>query len=307
MTKKPPRGRRVKKALVDVLGFEAKEGQGGLPQLLIANELAQAAVYLHGAHVTHFQPRGQKPVLWMSAQSWFAADKPIRGGVPICWPWFGPHAGKPELPAHGLARLSDWRLRAVTNEPDGGTSVVLALESSDRTKLLWPHDFDLEYTVRVAARLELSLRVKNAGAAAFIFEEALHTYLAVSDIRKVSVQGLAGAAYLDKVGGMQRVTQGPDPLTFSGETDRLHLDTDAACEVDDPGLRRRIRIEKSGSRTTVVWNPWVKKAQAMPDFGDDEWPGMLCIETANAAANAVTLAPGAAHEITARIEVRGGR
>jgi glucose-6-phosphate 1-epimerase len=162
------------------------------------------------------------------------------------------------------------------------------------------------YTVRVAARLELSLRVENTGATPFTFEEALHTYLAVSDIRKVAVQGLAGVACLDKVRGMQRFTQGAEPLTFSGETDRVCLDTEAACEVDDPGLERRIRVEKSGSRTTVVWNPWVKKAQAMPDFGDDEWPGMLCIETANAAANAVTLAPGAAHEITARIEARSG-
>ena len=306
MSKKASGGQRVNDGLLQAMGFVAKEGQGGLPQILIANEHAQAAMYLHGAHVTHFQPRGQKPVLWMSARSWFGADKPIRGGGPICWPWFGPHARKPGLPAHGFARLSDWRLRALTNEPDGGTSVTLALESSDRTKALWPHDFNLEYTVRVAARLELSLRVKNTGTAAFTFEEALHTYLAVSDIRKVAVHGLSGVACLDKVRGMQRFTQGAEPLTFSGETDRVYLDTEAACEVDDPGLERLIRIEKSGSRTTVVWNPWVKKAQAMPDFGDDEWPGMLCIETANAAANAVTLAPGAAHEIAARIEVRGG-
>jgi glucose-6-phosphate 1-epimerase len=286
------------------VGFVAKEGQGGLPHLLIANDHAQAAVYLHGAHVTHFQPRGQKPVLWMSARSWFEAGKPIRGGVPICWPWFGPHAQKPDLPAHGLARLSDWRLRSARNEADGGTSVALALASSDRTKSLWPHDFSLEYTVRVGARLELSLRVENAGTAPFTYEEALHTYLAVSDIRKVAVRGLSGVACLDKVREMRRFTQGAEPLTFSDETDRVYLDTEAACEVDDPGLERRIRIEKSGSCSTVVWNPWVKKAQAMPDFGDDEWPGMLCIETANVAGNAVTLAPGATHEISARVEVR---
>jgi glucose-6-phosphate 1-epimerase len=159
------------------------------------------------------------------------------------------------------------------------------------------------YRVTVGSSLELSLEVGNTGDVAFSFEEALHTYFTVEDVRTIEVRGLEGADYLDKVGGATPRSQGPAPIRFTGETDRVYLNTTAACTVHDPGKGRRIVVRKSGSDATVVWNPWIDKARAMPDYGDDEWPGMVCVETANVNAHAVTLAPGGRHTLTATIGI----
>jgi len=246
---------------------------------------AEAHIYQHGAHVAHFQPRGQKPVLFMSAKSWFEPDKPIRGGVPICFPWFGPA----KTPAHGLARLRDWKIEQTT-----ANSMLFSLG-------LPP--FEAKFNVVVGSALRMTLEVRNTGTQPEQFEEALHTYLAVGDIRQVTVTGLENTDYLDNLTGLSRKNQGPEPIHFTGETDRVYLDTRATCVVNDPVLKRRLIIEKKGSDDTVVWNPWVAKAKAMPDFGDDEWPFMLCIETANCKQHAVTLAPGATHTMEAVVRV----
>ena len=131
----------------------------------------------------------------------------------------------------------------------------------------------------------------------------MHTYFAVSDIHQCSVTGLEDARYDSTVEGVTQKSQGEKPLQFTAETDRLYLNTPATCVIHDPGWQRRIVVAKSGSDSTVVWNPWIAKAKAMPDFGDDEWPGMLCIETVNARSNAVTLAPGQTHAMRATLHV----
>jgi glucose-6-phosphate 1-epimerase len=282
-----------------VLRFEA--GPKGLIRAIVATPQAGAQVYLHGAHVTHYQPRGERPVLFMSARSWFEPGKPIRGGVPIVFPWFGPRAGDPAAPAHGFARLAEWRMESATQAADGSVTLVLGLEASKATHPAWPHGYELRYRVTVGSTLELVLEVRNSSAQAMTFEEALHTYLAVSDVRQVSIVGLAGTQYLDKTDGMRRKTQGPEPIRITGETDRVYLNMRMTCVVDDAKGGRRLAVKKSGSDVTVVWNPWIAKAQAMPDFGDDEWPRMLCIETCNAADHAVTLPPGHRHEMRATI------
>jgi glucose-6-phosphate 1-epimerase len=277
-------------------------GGGGLPRVEIANRLAAAHIYLHGAHVTHFQPAGAQPVLWLSASSWFADGKPIRGGVPLCWPWFGPHSARKDAPGHGFARLRSWTLSETAQLSDGRTRAVFTLADDAATRALWPHAFRLRYAVTVGRDLELDLRVDNAGDTAFRYEEALHTYLAVDDIRRTTVDGLAGTPYLDKVRDFARVVQ-DGAVSFSGETDRVYLDTTAACTLADG--RRRLVVGKEGSADTVVWNPWIAKAKAMADFGDDEWAGMACVETVNALDHAVVLAPGASHHLVARIGVAG--
>lgn len=274
-------------------------GNGGLPRIEIDNPLGAAHIYLHGAHVSHFQPAGQAPVLWMSAQSWFAEGKPIRGGVPLCWPWFGPREG---LPSHGFARLRPWTLYETAQLGDGRTRAVLTLADDAASRAQWPHAFRLRYTVTVGRELELELRVDNPGDAPFRCEEALHTYLAVGDIRRTTVEGLAGVSYLDEKRDFARVAQ-VGAVAFDGETDRIYLDTAATCAVVDPAGGRRVVIAKEGSLDTVVWNPWIAKARAMPDFGDDEWPGMVCVETVNARDHALELAPGASHRLMARIGV----
>jgi glucose-6-phosphate 1-epimerase len=265
-------------------------GAGGFPRVVVTGDHASAEMYLHGAHLTKFQPKGAKPVLFMSGKSWFEANKPIRGGVPVCFPWFGPKAGSPESPAHGFARLRDWDLEACARQPDGAVRVVFALDHEEST-------LRLGFTVGRALEMDLEVRSKKE----FAFEEALHTYFLVGDVRRVSVEGLENTDYLDKTDSYRRKTQPAEPIRITAETDRTYLNTRAACVVRDPVLERTIRIEKEGSDTTVVWNPWIAKAKAMPDFGDDEWPEMICVETANVGDSAVRLRAGETHRMTVRI------
>ena len=285
-------------SIPDVAFFD--EGEGGLTRLTIKSAAADAEIYLHGAHVTRFDPRGQPPVLFMSAKSQFAPGKPIRGGVPICFPWFGSKADDAKAPAHGFARLMEWHVESVAQQ-GGDVSIVLGLISNDKTKAFWPADFSARYRVTVGAQLQLSLAIENTGTTAAKFEEALHTYLTIGDIMAVAIEGLGGTTYIDKMNNAARTPRSADPIRFSGETDRVYLATQAACTVHDPALHRQIRVAKTGSDATVVWNPWINKAKAMADFGDDEWPGMVCVETCNVADHAVSLAPGATRVMTAMI------
>jgi D-hexose-6-phosphate mutarotase len=273
-----------------------------LPRLDVAGRHATAQIYLHGAQLAAWQPvHARDPVLWMSAHSVFKPDKPIRGGVPICFPWFGPHGEDKTVPSHGFGRLTPWTLCDAGETPDGTVHLTLQLEDENASPV-WPHYFHADLRVSIGRTLTVELFVDNPDHATFSFEEALHTYFSVSNIKDVSVSGLESTAYLDKVSG-RRERQGSEPIRFTGETDRVYVATQAPCVIHDPGMKRRITIAKRGSDSTVVWNPWVQKARAMADFGDDEWPGMLCIETANVGDAAVTLRPEDRHTMTAEIGV----
>jgi glucose-6-phosphate 1-epimerase len=284
-------------------GARIEKGRGGLERLLLQAREGEAHVYLHGGHVSHFQPKHERPVLWMSARSRFEAGKAIRGGVPVCFPWFGPKRGAPEAPMHGFARILPWAVSSVTREPDGSLHAVLELTAEAAARGGFPLELALRLSLGVSRSLRMELGVRNVDGAAATFEEALHSYLAVSDARGLSIRGLEGAAYLDKTAGLARNPGAAAPITIAAETDRVYNGTTATVVVEDPGWRRRIVVSKSGSATTVVWNPWIAKAKAMPDFGDDEWPGMVCVETANAGDDAITLAPGATHVMTATLAV----
>jgi glucose-6-phosphate 1-epimerase len=284
-------------AIPDTVKFEP--GEGNLPRITITTPTADAHVYLHGAHVTHYQPHDQKPVLFMSGKSHFAPDKPIRGGVPLIFPWFGPRANAPAAPAHGFARAMEWHPRQI-KPTAAGVGLTLALQSSDATKRYLPNDFELLYTVTIGATLDLALEVRNRSTTPFTFEEAFHTYLTVGDVRQTTIEGLAGRTYIDKTDGMRRKTQ-TGPIRIESETDRVYLDTQETVTAIDPVLGRQLSVAKTGSNATVIWNPWIAKAKAMADFGDDEWPHMLCIETANVAENAVTLQPAQSHVMAASI------
>ena len=276
---------------------------GGLVRIAIATPLASAEVYLQGAHIAHYQPVGAQPVLFLSEKTHLAPGKAIRGGVPIIFPWFGARSGHPESPAHGFARTMEWKLESLASRDNGDIHIVLRLTSGEATLALWPHEFTLRHRITIGAQLHMVLEVENRSATSFTFEEALHTYLTVGDVRSASVTGLENTTYLDKVDAGQRKREGADPIRFTGETDRVYLDTTAPCIVDDPDFARRILVEKTASATTVVWNPWIAKAKAMSDFGDDEWPAMLCIETTNAAENLITLPPNSTHTMTATVRI----
>jgi glucose-6-phosphate 1-epimerase len=277
------------------------EGPGGLMCLDLSTAHSTARIFLQGAHVASFQRNGEQPLLFLSSESVFAPGKAIRGGVPVIFPWFGARAGDSASPAHGFARTCEWNVASISQDQSGAVSVVFTLSDSPETRALWPFEFQLRYEIVVGTELGMSLRVENRSAESFQYEEALHTYFLVSDVRNVRIEGLLGAEYIDKVDGFRRKTQDAPLIEITAETDRVYAGTRTTCTAADPGMLRVIRVVKEGSDTTVVWNPWIAKSAAMSDFGDDEWPTMLCIETANAGENAVTLDPGAAHVMRATV------
>jgi N-acetylglucosamine-6-phosphate deacetylase len=278
-------------------------GRGGLPVLRVDGPAARAEIYLHGATVTDWTPRGGGPVLRVSSASRFARDAAIRGGVPICFPWFGARTGHPESPSHGFARLSEWLL---VGADDDGEDVTVRLRLTDHDATgasAWPHPFEAVYTVVVGSRLSLSLQVTNRGDDVMVIEEALHTYLDVRDIRATEVTGLEGAAFYDRLAGAEPVPGEPGAVRFGGETDRIYLDTRATTVVRDVETGRSVVVGKGGSETTVVWNPWIDKAAELPDLGDDEWQRMVCVEVSNVRDAAVRIVPGGSHTMTATFEV----
>lgn len=278
-------------------------GKGDLEMLELTTPKGSCELALHGAHVTAYTPADEEPVIWMSQHSEYADGKPIRGGIPVCFPWFGVHETDASLPSHGYVRLSSWRVESVTRESADRIAATLSTESHVSTRSMWPHEFGAQLSVTLGDSLSVALSVTNTGEASYAITEALHTYFAVSDIRFVTLEGLEGASYLDKLLETDEPFVQRGSVQFTAETDRPYLDTDATCIIDDPGKQRKIRIEKSGSLTTVVWNPWIAKARRMDDLGDDEWTGMLCVETANALSNAVTIEPGETHTMATTISV----
>lgn len=269
---------------------EVVSGRGGLPMVRVTADAATAEIYLHGAQVTSWRPAGAAEVLFLSAQSRFEDGKAIRGGIPICFPWFRGKADDPKAPAHGVVRTKEWELTGIARDGDG-VVVTLETESDEASRKWWPREFRAEYRVRVGAELSLALKVTNTGSGPMRFEEALHTYHRVGDAERVRVTGLDGTAYLDNMNGNREKRQAGDAM-FRAQTDNAYLDTTEALELVDPVLGRRIRTEKRNSRTTVVWNPWREGAKALADLGDDEWRAFACVEASNIMAYAVELAPG---------------
>lgn len=275
-----------------------KEIAEGMIVAEVANQHALANIALQGAHVATFQPRGEEPVIWLSPYAKFAPGKSIRGGVPICWPWFGPHKTESKFPGHGYARTVSWELFETKALPDGSTFLRFGLIESDATRAQWPHPSTVQLEVTVGKSLRVELSTHNTGSAAFELGEALHTYFHISDVAKTTIRGLENCEYLDKVQDFARVTQ-KDGIVIDSEVDRVYVNTTADCVIEDKGLKRAIRISKQGSRSTVVWNPWTEKADKMGDFGKDGHRGMVCVESGNAMENVVTLAPGEIHKLVA--------
>lgn len=277
-------------------------GPGGPMVAQVRNTHGTATIALQGAHVMTWAPLGEEPVIWLSPAAKLAPGKSIRGGVPICWPWFGPHATEPKFPGHGFARTVPWEILKTETLADGATRLTFQLVESDATRAQWPHPSSVTCQITVGKTLEIDLVTRNTGQTPITIGDALHTYFQVSDIRQVTIRGLEGCPYLDKVEDGQRKQQ-QGPVIISAETDRIYLDSSADCLIDDPGLKRRIRIAKRGSRTTVVWNPWTEKAAKMGDFGDDGYLHMLCVESANCADDVVSLPPQGEHHLWVRYSV----
>jgi len=276
------------------LGF--REDASGLIVAEIDNNTATASLCLQGAHLMNWRPKNQAiPVVWLSRDAKLAAGKSIRGGSPVCWPWFGAHASESNFPGHGFARTVPWQVIESGNDVDGSTRLTLRLVKNEKIRDQWPYPCMLDLTVIVGQTLRMELATENTGTTDFVIGEALHTYLQISDIGAVRLTGLEDCDYWNKVGNPALRKQS-DAIKFSGETDRVYINTATECIIEDDKLKRRIHITKSGSLSTVVWTPWIEKAAKMGDMGQpDGWREMVCVESANAIENVVKVAAGNRH------------
>lgn len=278
------------------------EGPGGLPLIELAHGQARATISLFGGQVLRFQPAGAEPVLWMSERSPFEEGKAIRGGIPLCWPWFGPSPLDAALPSHGFVRTRTWEVRATRIVDGEAAQLRLGLSDDAETLRMWAHPFDLELVVTVDTELTVELIVRNTGHFSFVCGGALHTYLIVGNVADVRIHGLDGVSFIDQL-KPDTLNRQVGPVVIREETDNIYLDTAGPCVLEDPNLHRRIVVEKGGSRSTVVWNPWIAKARRMADFGDDEYREMVCIETANAARDLISVSPRGQHRLKTTLRV----
>lgn len=270
---------------------------------------SELLVAQQGAQILSYQQGEQPPLIWLSPDAAYQRGQSVRGGVPVCWPWFGDLRRNPQAvqahyhleqaPAHGLVRALDWELLGID---EGGDAVTLRFAYDTRTQPLegWPRDVGLTFVVRLADDLGMSLETYNRGTEPLTLSQALHSYFAVSDVRQVSVEGLQGCRYIDTLQDWQELRQ-QEALVFDAETDRIYFDTAARLSIVDPGWGRRIHLDARGSRSAVLWNPWVDKAKRLSQFPDDAWQNMLCIETANVLEDVVQLNAGERHRLELRL------
>lgn len=277
-------------------------GQGGLTELHVRNPLARATVSLQGAQLLSFQPHGQPDWLFLSPRARFEAGQAIRGGVPVCWPWFGPDPDGRGRSAHGFARQSPWTLRHAIDGADGSTRLLFELADDERTRALWPHHFLLRLEMHLGSTLRLSLATRNTGDTAFTLTQALHSYFAVDAIDTVHIRGLEGCGFIDQVPGARPAgAASHEPLRFSGRLDRIYQRVPAQLQLLGATGKRCLDLRSEGSRTAVVWNPGAELAATMADLGPDTHQRFVCVETANAGDERLTLPPGGQHHLTVEI------
>lgn len=280
---------------------EVALGTAGLRGWKITTPVCRALVSQQGAQLLEFQALGRKPLLWLSPRAHFQPGKAIRGGVPLCFPWFGPHPVDSRLPAHGFARTRDWTLAQADTAGDA-LQLAFTLHSDAQTRALWPHDFVATLVMILGRTASLQLHVANTGTEDFRFGFALHSYFPVTDIRQARVDGLEGVEYIDQLhAGRARFRQ-EGPLRFTGETDRIYLHAPSECCLADEAGGQAIRICAPDCRSIVAWNPWQDKAARLADMAPEGWQGMVCVESGNVEDDQVTLPAGASKVFSLLLE-----
>ena len=268
----------------------------GLQRLCVVNECAVATLYFQGAHLTSFRPHGQDDLLWVSDAETYQPGQAIRGGIPVCWPWFGPHPDGVPNPSHGLVRTALWNWEVVRD--DAKISQLRLWLETGGTDSGFAHRARVELVVTVAASLTLRLITTNLGDSPFTLSQALHSYLSITSPDSIRLTGLTGYPYLDKLTGTRKPW--PEPFAVDQEIDRIVLDEGQPVMLDEPGKMRRF-IRREGSRSLVVWNPWIAKSRTLSNFNDDDYRSMLCLEAANAADDSRQLQPGEQHPLTTEL------
>ena len=275
------------------------EGKGGFPVVEISNENANAKISVYAAQVLSFKPVGEtEDMMFVSEKAYYETGKATKGGIPICWPWFGPDPEGLGRASHGFVRDRLWTLLSVEAVSAGETKVRLGVTASEETEEIWPESFELVIEIVVGAELTVTLITENTGDRAFSITQAFHAYFTIGDVNKVRVLGLEGASYLDKVdGGAQKTQDGG--LTVSGEVDRVYTGVGPELVIDDAALGRRIRISTAGSHTAIVWNPWKEISLKMADLSEQSYQHFICVEAANAADEVIEVLPGAEYRMQA--------
>lgn len=267
-------------------------GKGGFPVIEIKNEFATGKVSLYGGQVLSFLPVGQtQDMMFVSSQAYYQSGKAIKGGTPVCWPWFGPDPEDKGRASHGIARNRLWEMRDVAITQDGSTVVEMGLKDTAETRSIWNHSFDMSLAVTLGSTLTLELTTRNQGTEPFSITQALHTYFRIGDISQVRVLNLEDTSYLDKVDGGKNKTQ-TGAVTFDAECDRIYLDVPSQLVIDDAALGRKIKITAANSNTAIVWNPAAEISAKMADLGDLDYQKFVCVETANAANEIIEIAAG---------------
>lgn len=277
------------------------EGKGAMSRVKITSSLCEGEMYLHGAQVTSWKPANADEVLFLSGISHWEEGQAIRGGIPICFPWFRAKIDDVRAPAHGFVRTKPWQLVSIV-ETGSGVAVSMSTESDESTQRWWPAQFRLVLSATFGSELILDLVCTNTGTTPFTFEEALHTYNRVANIRNVRVHGLETVRFLDNTDLNHEKVQNGD-IAITSQTDNAYLDASGPVELEDPDMGRRIRLRKINSLTTVVWNPWREGASTLHDLGEDEWTKFACVEASNILGAGVRLAPGQEHRMTAVVSV----
>ncbi|MCX7786507.1 MAG: D-hexose-6-phosphate mutarotase [Spirochaetes bacterium] len=277
---------------------QIQEGGGGFPCFKITNDYTEAEMYLYGAHVTKFHPRHKKPLLWMSPTSSFMVGKPIRGGIPLCFPWFGPHKQRKDYPIHGFMRIRSFEPVSVAQLSDGRTRIQLMQKSDETSITYWPHEYMAEVTATFGESLEVSLTVTNPGDEPFSFEDCMHTYFAVTDAPSAVVSDLNGVCYMDRLANDSFGVQYGELLVGNGLT-KIFTRVPRMIRIQDRASGRVIRTEQYGMANTVVWNPGKETAAENPEIAGRERE-FLCIEAANCVNTPIILLPGCSHTSTVR-------
>ena len=275
----------------------------GFTYIEINNAHAHATISTYSGQVLSYRPKSRKDdLLFVSDRAYYEEGKAIKGGIPVCWPWFGPDPDNQGRPAHGFVRNRQWEVTGTASLDDGSTRVQLGLADNEDTRSLWPHPFQLGIDITVGDSLRVALVTRNTGSEAMTISQALHTYFYVGDIARVQLLGLDGLKYLDKVAGLAKKTQS-GPVVIDSEVDRIYQGVTGDLVIDDASLDRRIRIASRGCSTAVVWNPWSEIAASMGDLEDDDYRRMICVETANAGPETVEIGAGDEYRLEAEYTI----
>jgi glucose-6-phosphate 1-epimerase len=280
------------------------EETNGLVMVTMTSAHSVCKLSLYGAQILSFIPNGAQDLLMVSNHSLFEKGKPIRGGIPLCFPWFNIHPVNPQLPGHGFARITDWEVANTGFDANGAVKITLGLMSNPQTLALWPFPFSSILEVLVGQELEVKWLVKNSGPEPIEVTSALHTYFNIGDVNRIRIDGLEEADYVDSVRQGALTRHENRSIVINQEVNRLYLDTTNTCQIIDPSLNRTLVVRKTGSNSTIVWNPWMERSLMISDLGDEDYHHFVCVETGNVNRNALKIKPGESHVTTLNLSCK---